>query len=64
MCSRTMEINQVFKRPVHTVLATRLMTRSHYCWENLFGLRSVYKRSLVKRVLHLDVSTLWVIFKK
>ena len=31
------------------------------CWENPFGLGSIEKRSLVKRVLHLDVSTLWVI---
>ena len=34
---------------------------SNCCWE-IFGLRRVEKRSSVKRVLHLDVSTLWVVF--
>ena len=32
------------------------------CWENPFGFRSVQKHSVEKRVLHLDILTLWVVF--
>ena len=30
---------------------------SNCCWENPFGFRSVDKHSLVKRILHLGIST-------
>ena len=33
MYSRTIGTNQMFKRPVHAVLASRLITGSNYCGE-------------------------------